>query len=330
MKLAQTLILSVSFLLFSCSDSDKRYETLIRSGGDDIVIGTNTSHDPAHRMDNVDDRIIVMGDVGYGSRAQRQLSGLISDWNNRDEIAAVLLLGDNINNNDPYDSSSEEELFRPMREIFEAEIPVHTILGNHCHQNGYAKSLINDDRLGMRGNQYYRLMDDEGLYSIYMLDSEVLEQDIVQQQWLKETLATDTSKWIVCALHITPYGTKEIGHEGSRRMARILEEADKESKSIDIILSAHNHIYERRFVPSMNAHAIVQGSSGRNDSFEYWPNDPNRIIKYDEMESFLMLKFNENLVTGLVVNSEGETVDFFSIGKPEENEHRYDQANADS
>lgn len=303
------LILSMivaSLLIQSCNREGEVY-----SGGEDIILENQNKGD-ANKF------IALYGDMGRGSSSQQRVAEHGARWNEKQPLDAVIFVGDNIYSEDPYEIAGEEKLFKPMASLFNMGVPIHAILGNHDHTDGHAWNQINDERLGMNGNQYYRLKDEEGFYSFYMLDSEVIEYDQEQRKWLVDTLRKDDSHWLVCVIHVPPYASG-VAHDDAPSMQRIIESAaTKAGKNFDVILAGHNHIYERRLVPRKNALMIIQGSSGRNSEYEEgWPEDELRQAYYDKEESYTMLEFSDEYVSGTTVNDLGTIVDTFVFDYPE-------------
>jgi len=300
-------IIAASVLISACYMS---HEGEVYSGGEDIILDNQNKGD-ANKW------IALYGDMGRGSSSQQRLAEHGARWNETQPLDAVIFVGDNIYSEDPYEIAGEEKLFKPMASLFNMGVSIHAILGNHDHSDGHAVNQMNDERLGMNGNQYYRLKDEEGFYSFYMLDSEVIEYDEAQRKWLEDTLANDDSHWLICVIHVPPYAS-DVSHDDAPAMQRIIEStASKTGKNFDLILSGHNHIFERRLVPRKNALMIIQGSSGRNSTYADWPEDELRLAYYDIEESYTMLEFSDEYVSGTTVNDLGTIVDTFVFDYPD-------------
>ena len=73
------------------------------------------------------------------------------------------------------------------------------------------------------------------------LDSNVLD-DAAQREFLTRALATRTERWCVVALHHPPYSA---GYQGSDLPTRHAFVPAFETGGVDLVLSAHDHDYQR-------------------------------------------------------------------------------------
>jgi tartrate-resistant acid phosphatase type 5 len=115
---------------------------------------------------------------------------------------------------------------------------------------------------GPGGERYYDVaLDDEGLAHLYVLDSDPHEPDGIdaaskQAAWLRERLAANasTSCFHLVAFHHPPYTTL-TGHGPTAALRWPFK-----SWGADLVLSGHNHHYERLVVDGLTY--VVSGNGG--------------------------------------------------------------------
>lgn len=179
-------------------------------------------------------RLGVVGDVGVeGERVDATAAAMAdaSAWRRYD---ALVLLGDNVYpRGDP--DQLDETVFEPFGPLLDGGTDLWPILGNHDVMDGHRSANI--DALGMPGPWYAEHVDD---VLFLALDSNDLSPE--QLEWLDRTLAGTRATWRIIALHHPPYSA---GYQGSSLDARRLVSPIAERHGVQLVLSGHEHDYER-------------------------------------------------------------------------------------
>jgi hypothetical protein len=180
-------------------------------------------------------RFAVVGDPGNGSPTQFRIAKHIAAF----DPAFVLTTGDNA-----YENGTREDVIRrylvPYADLL-ARVPFFAAIGNHDTYHDNAKSFLEmvelpgDERYyGFRwGSAHFICLDTNIDYG---LGSE-------QHRWLgEELLRAQDAKWRIVYFHHPPYSSSANGSEIPAREALgpIFDE-----QRIDLVLSGHDHNYER-------------------------------------------------------------------------------------
>jgi 3',5'-cyclic AMP phosphodiesterase CpdA len=195
--------------------------------------------------------LAVLGDVGdSGSRLQTTATAV-------DRIDAVqpldglVLLGDNVYpKGDP--AGLRATVFGPFARVLR-HAPLHAILGNHDVMRGHG-----DDQaaaLGMPGRWWARHLDDVLLIG---LDS-TMADDADQAAWLTDTLAGANETWRIVLLHHPPYSA---GYQGSSMDARRAFAPLFERFGVQLVLSGHDHDYQRSRPINGVTYVVTGGAAG--------------------------------------------------------------------
>lgn len=197
-------------------------------------------------------RIAVAGDVGTGGDAEYATAASMDRVEGGDEYAALLLLGDNVYpNGDPADL--QRTVFDPFAPVLDGDTRLLAVLGNHDSDDGYGDEQV--DAIGMPGRWYATTIDNTLIVS---LDSN-RPRDSDQLRWLEETLAANTSTWTIVQLHHPPFSGGSHGSDDAVRDAFV---PLFEDYGVDLVLSGHDHDYQRSRVLSGVTY-IVSGAAAK-------------------------------------------------------------------
>ena len=202
------------------------------------VVGSPTHTDPLEPFAagaGPDYRIAVAGDVGYANdRAAKTAAAMVRAGAGR-PYDALLLLGDNVYPaGDP--SRLAATVFEPFGPVLDTGARLLAILGNHDVMGGHADAQV--AALGMPGRWYSEVIGD---VTFVALDSNE-PGNAEQRAWLERTLAAATTTWKIVALHHPPYSA---GYQGSNLQARDAFSQLFERYGVQLVLSGHEHDYER-------------------------------------------------------------------------------------
>ena len=183
-------------------------------------------------------RVALVGDWGAASPHRPQVMEAMRLEHLRQPLAALFTLGDN---------------FYPSGKVipeYLAELPpvrVYPAFGNH--------DLAHiDQQLNLwQVERYYHVA--LGAVDFFILDSEAFMP--AQRTWLAQQLARAQQPWKVVILHRPLYSSGL--HGGSRSLREALEPLLKTYK-VALVLSGHEHNYERLTLPTYTQ--IVSGGGG--------------------------------------------------------------------
>jgi 3',5'-cyclic AMP phosphodiesterase CpdA len=203
--------------------------------------------------------LAVAGDVGdSGGRldATGATMARIQDIQPYDDL---LLLGDNVYwNGDP--AKLPDTVFGPFSGLLDRGAGLLAILGNHDVLEGHGQAQM--AALGMEGRYWSRSFDDLLLVG---LDSNALDAD--QVTWLESTLAASDARWKVVALHHPLYSA---GYQGSNAEVRRVLEPIFVANHVQLVLSGHDHDYQRSKVINGVTYVVSGAGSGARRTGREW------------------------------------------------------------
>jgi 3',5'-cyclic AMP phosphodiesterase CpdA len=219
------------------------YATHLKGGPD--VTWAYEPHDPPPEV-----HLAVVGDGGDGG-SRIDATGAAAERIAADEpYDALLLLGDNV-----YPAGDPEQLpntvFEPFAAVLDGGAELLAILGNHDVMDGHGDDQM--AALGMPGRYWSREVGDEVL--IVGIDSTEMENP-EQLAFLDEALAGSTATWKIVAVHHPPYSA---GYQGSSAEVRELLSPIVERHGVQLVLSGHDHDYQRS-VPIDGVTYVVSGA----------------------------------------------------------------------
>jgi 3',5'-cyclic AMP phosphodiesterase CpdA len=221
-----------------------------------LVDGTVESADHTFQTAPADDstpfRCVVFGDSGDGSKAQRLVASEVLSAS----PDLVLIPGDVV-----YDCGQVENLdphyFVPYAGLLD-HIPFYPVLGNHDVKTQGGKPLL--DALYLPQN------DQDGTERFYSFDygnahfagldsNSATAPENGQAMWLDRDLAASTATWKFVYFHHPPFSSSS---HGSNMRLRELLEPILERHDVDLVLTGHDHDYERTF-PLREAQVVDAG-----------------------------------------------------------------------
>lgn len=178
--------------------------------------------------------VAVAGDIGDSGSRLDSTATEIARLGKRQPYQVLLLLGDNV-----YPSGDPAELpatvFRPFAPVLR-QAELLAILGNHDVKDDHGPAQM--AALGMNGRWWSR---EYGDVLIVGLDSNH-PHDPSQRAFLERRLASSSARWKIVALHHPPYSA---GYQGSSEEARRIFSPVFERFGVQLVLSGHDHDYQR-------------------------------------------------------------------------------------
>lgn len=251
-------------------------------------------------------RFAVIGDSGRGDEPQNDVAREMERWRHRFPFDFVLMLGDNI-----YDSHTPEDYAakfeRPYKALLDAGVTFHAAIGNHDDA-----AQIYYRQFNMGGQRYYSFRRSEvsvegGLTGagvrFFALDSRSFDQE--QLDWLGGELADSGSRWKIAFFHHPLYTSGR--YESAGRALRIAVEPILVAGDVDVVLSGHEHFYER-IRPQRGISYFISGAAG-----SLRENDIRQTgltaRGFDRDYSFMLMEAHGDELFFQSITRKGETVD---------------------
>ncbi len=257
-------------------------------------------------------RLFALGDTGTGNRHQYAIGQRMGEvCDTFGPMTACLLLGDNVYENDALQAGLENRFLKPFDPLIKRKVPFYACLGNHDYVPiEKMKFELNTPWFNMGGRNYYEKTFGDGLMSVFFLDCETLRRDPEQYLWFKQELAHCHSAWKVLVNHV-PMVASDVLHGRNSQMLDLYDEIMQDGK-IDLVLSGHNHLYERRELRNGIQYLTV-GCGGHVDRSFQFPEDNRRVIGYNSACCFSWMEVTRDRIHLRVRNEDGRPVDEFSL-----------------
>ena len=197
-------------------------------------------------------RFLAFGDSGTGAPEQYRLATQMEITRRIAGFNMALMLGDNLYpQSDVTALKSRFEL--PYTELLKSRVKFFPVLGNHDLDGDRGRDQM--AYFGMPG-RWYSLLD--GPTKFFMLDSNRTQVNYEQLIWLNGALSSSSAPWKVVATHHPIYSS---GKNGSAWWMKIFVEPMLVKYKVDIVLSGHDHHYER-IRPQRGVNYFVSGGGG--------------------------------------------------------------------
>jgi 3',5'-cyclic AMP phosphodiesterase CpdA len=204
-------------------------------------------------------RFLVMGDTGTADAGQYETAREMAALRQQFPFEFVVMVGDNI-----YGSDSANDYVKkfetPYKPLLDAGVKFYGSLGNHDNPNQASYGLFN-----MGGQRYYTFRASpggagkltHGGIRFFAIDSNYLSKD--QLDWLGKELSSSGSDWKICFFHHPLYSSGKT--HGSSLESRATLEPMFVKNGVSLVLTGHDHIYER-IKPQQGIQHFVVGSGG--------------------------------------------------------------------
>ena len=250
-------------------------------------------------------KFAVIGDSGRGDAAQNDVAAQMIGWRQKLPYDLVLMLGDNI-----YDRHTAEDYTlkfeHPYKALLDAGVKFQAAIGNHDDAGQVRYKNFN-----MGGDRYYSFRrSDQPLGKIggggvrfFVLDSRTLDPE--QLEWLQKGLEQTGSRWKIVYFHHPIYTSGR--YQATARSLRASLEPILVHGDADVVLSGHEHFYER-ITPQ---HGIVYFISGAAGSLRANDIRPTGLTArgFDTDYSFMLMEISGDELFFQAISRKGETVD---------------------
>jgi hypothetical protein len=192
----------------------------------------------------------VIGDNGTGATPQYEVARQMLKAHATVPFSLVLMMGDNMyGSQQPRDFVDKFEI--PYGPLLRMGIPFYAALGNHDDPDNR-----NYPKFNMSGRRYYSIV--RGPVRFLFLDSNFMEPQ--QVQWFERELSEAAEPWKIVIFHHPLYSDGD--RHGSNVSLRVVLEPLMVRHGVDMVLSGHEHIYER-LRPQKGITYFIVGSSGQ-------------------------------------------------------------------
>ncbi len=240
-------------------------------------------------------RFAVIGDSGTGKAEQYQVAQEMETFRQSVRFDFVLMLGDNIYGGK--DASSFARKFEiPYKPLLDAGVKFYASLGNHDDPNERLYAPFN-----MGGKRYYSFH--RGNVAFFALDSNYMDRE--QLHWLEEQLQTSGADWKVCYFHHPLYSQARA--HGSDLDLRTTLQPLFEKYGVNLVLSGHDHVYQRLQAPD-GIYYFVVGNSGQLRAHDL-KRARDLAAGYDTDRDFLLIEVAGDRLYFQTISRTGQTVD---------------------
>lgn len=207
----------------------------------------DTSARPRGRL-----RFLAVADTGSGDANQRAVGQRMAEVHQRQPVDLVVLGGDNI-----YPSGDlalvESTFQRPYRDLLQAGVPFHAVLGNHDIRTANGAPQVAYKPFGMNG-RFYTLR--RGLVDFFLLDTNVNADWQRQISWLRTVLAQSRAPWKVMVGHHPIYSSGLYGNDPQlgARLTGLMRR-----HGVQLYINGHEHNYERSKPIDGTTYLVVGG-----------------------------------------------------------------------
>lgn len=246
---------------------------------------------PFGRPDSV--KFAVIGDNGTGGRPQFEVGQLMAARRAAFPFEFVVMVGDNLYNGQDFASKFE----RPYAALLNAGVKFYAAIGNHDDP----QAQIRYPAFNMNGARYYTFVKRHIRFVV--ADTNFLDQ--VQLSWLETTLKSAAEQWKIVIFHHPIYSNGD--RHGSNVELRVRLEPMLVANGVDVVMSGHDHIYER-LVPQKGITYFVIGSSGQLRRGGITPS-PLTAAGYADDQSFTLMEVSGSELVFQTLSRTGRTVD---------------------
>ncbi|QQS41409.1 MAG: metallophosphoesterase [Acidobacteriota bacterium] len=266
-------------------------------------------------------RFAAVGDTGTGGSDQMKVAERLEAVRNSTGFTTLLFLGDNI-----YPSGSpsdiEDKFLKPYSDLFLAGVTLRGVIGNHDARSRHGV-LLQQMIFGMGRDTFYSFTEGDGTVAFFALDSPLLvsgkspDSASRQVEWLKKELDGSGARWKIVLLHHPIYSSAEkhgTGSDDEHEMdgLRELLEPLFTEHGVDVVLSGHDHVYER-IIPQKGVHYFVTGAGAKLRKGDLDPASPLTAAGNDRVRSFVVFAATYSELRFRAVAVNGEILDSGSI-----------------
>ena len=258
-------------------------------------------------------RFAVIGDYGDGSEAEGDVAALVKSW----DPDIIVTTGDNNYSDGSADTIDENigQFFREFIYPYKGSYPgggqvnrFFPSLGNHDWNTPDAQPYL--DYFTLPGNERYYDFT-WGPVHFFIIDSDSNEPDgnawdSDQADWLQEQLTNSDQIWKIVVMHHPPYSSGEHGSNSVMQAWKFAE------WGADVVLSGHDHNYERIFQDGILY--FVNGLGGRS-IYDFGDPVDGSQLRYNGDYGAMLVDVSIDEMRFRFTNRQGEGVDDYQLVK---------------
>lgn len=243
----------------------------------------------------------VIGDSGTGDSHQLAVARQLTAQRQRFPFDIVLMMGDNLYGGDrPRDY--EKKFATPYKTLLDAGVKFYASLGNHDDPNERLYKAFN-----MGEERYYSFKPDKASVRFFALDSNYVDDK--QLAWLEKELAGNDADWKVMFFHHPLYSSG--GTHGSAELQRSKLEPIFLKYGVNVVLSGHEHFYERIKTQKGIAYFTI-GNSGKVRRGDLKKTDLT-AKGWDQGYGFALMEISGDDLFFEAISDQGELIDSGTI-----------------
>jgi 3',5'-cyclic AMP phosphodiesterase CpdA len=246
-------------------------------------------------------KFAVIGDTGTGDRNQLAIANELASWRTRYPFDFAVMMGDNIYGGDR-PSDFDKKFAIPYKPLLDAGVKFYAALGNHDD----AALQRNYKPFNMNGERFYSFRPKNGV-RFFALDSNYVDK--AQLAWLDKELAASGSEWKIMFFHHPLYSSGET--HGSAEQQRGLLEPVFLKHGVNVVLSGHEHFYER-IKPQKGIAYFIIGSSAKLRKGDLQKSDLTAFGDDGEY-AFMLMEIAGDELFFQTINQSGKTIDVGSV-----------------
>lgn len=244
-------------------------------------------------------RFVALGDSGNGSAAQDAIAKRMSEV----PFDFMVFLGD-IAYEHGTAKQLEEHFFVPYRD-FLRYVPAYTALGNHERHTRKGQPYF--DAFVLPGNERYYSWD---WGDVHFVAIDTTQRDAAQLAWLDADLRATKQPWKIVFGHHPMY-TSSVRTSGATKIRKAFAKIVTDNK-VDIVMTGHEHHYERFRVGNVN-HVVSGGGGGQ--LMYFWGN--LKALKQATVHHFLAFEVSATYLSMKVIDITGAEVETLHLEKGE-------------
>jgi len=256
-------------------------------------------------------KFAVIGDSGRWSQEQRETASQMALFRKDFPFEFVLMLGDNIYEGPASPEDYLHKFEEPYADLLDAGVDFYAALGNHDDPRQVDYAPFN-----MKGERYYSFAPPEDVLAkianrveFFALDT--TNPDGAQLRWLDERLGASKAEWKICFFHHPLYTSGR--YRAVTYVHRRLLEPLLVRHGVDVVLSGHEHIYQRSRLQEGIMYFVsgAAGSVRRGDGTE----SPVIARSYSQDLHFLLVEIDRDTLHFQAISRTGITIDAGTLSK---------------